>query len=76
MTPSDEKPMKVFVNGEERELVEGATVTDLVEQAGAPAGGRGVAVAVDSQVVPRSEWERTKLSAGQRVELVAAIQGG
>jgi thiamine biosynthesis protein ThiS len=33
-------------------------------------------VAVDAEVVPRSAWERTALSEGQRVEILAAIQGG
>ena len=39
-------------------------------------GGRGVAVALDGEVVPRGEWERTPLREGQAVEVLAAIQGG
>ena len=38
--------------------------------------GRGMAVAVDAEVVPRSEWETVELTEGQRVEVVGAIQGG
>jgi sulfur carrier protein len=46
-----------------------------VSQAGgAPA--RGVAVAVDGEVVPRSAWESTTLREGQTIEVVGAIQGG
>jgi sulfur carrier protein len=69
--------VKVIVNGEPRELVEGATVADLLAQFG-PDGERrrGVAVAVDAEVVPRSAWRETELSDGQRVELLIAIQGG
>ena len=37
---------------------------------------RGVAVAVDGEVVPRSEWEACRLADGSRVEVVDAIQGG
>ena len=37
---------------------------------------RGVAVAVDGEVVPRSAWDATTLADGQRVEVVGAIQGG
>ena len=41
-----------------------------------PAGGRGVAVAVDAEVVPRGQWETTELDEGARVEVLRAIQGG
>lgn len=68
--------MKLTVNGEPLELPEGATVGDLVEQAGGPLRDRGVAVAVDAEVVPRSAWDETLLSEGQRIELLAAMQGG
>ena len=69
--------MKVHVNGEPRELPEAVTIADLVaEEAPELAAGRGVAVAVDAQVVPRSEWADTRLEHGQHVELLAAMQGG
>ena len=71
--------MRVIVNGEPRELPDSLTVAELVEQAAPTLGqghGRGVAVAVDAEVVPRSDWERKRIFEGQRVELLAAIQGG
>jgi sulfur carrier protein len=68
--------VRIVVNGEERELEEGVTVADLVEQAASGPSRRGIAVAVDAEVVPRSAWARTGLREGQKVELVAAIQGG
>ncbi|MDO8150717.1 sulfur carrier protein ThiS [Isoptericola sp. b408] len=37
---------------------------------------RGVAVAVDDVVVPRGAWESTAVRAGDRVEIVTAVQGG
>jgi sulfur carrier protein len=65
----------VEVNGKSHELQGGALVMAAVELAGgAPAAG--VAVAVDGEVVPRSEWETTALREGQSVEIVAAVQGG
>ena len=67
--------MKVLLNGEPHELPAGATVSDLVADA-APGRSRGIAVAVDAEVVPRGHWDDTELQDGQRVELVAAIQGG
>jgi sulfur carrier protein len=69
--------MRVLLNGETRELADGATVADLVERSGlAHERRRGIAVAVDAEVVPRSAWEATELSEGQAVELLTAIQGG
>jgi sulfur carrier protein len=66
----------VHVNGEPRELVDGATVATVLEHMDAALPGRGVAVAVDAQVVPRGQWERHRLREGDRVEVLAAIQGG
>jgi sulfur carrier protein len=68
--------MTIELNGERVELDEPATVAAVVERAGGTADRRGVAVAVDGEVVPRSEWESTELADGQRVEVVGAIQGG
>lgn len=68
--------MTVSVNGEARELPDGATVGDLVAELDLPADGRGVAVAVDRSVVPRGAWAATPLHADAHVEIVRAIQGG
>jgi sulfur carrier protein len=67
----------VLINGERRELPEGATVAAVVERlSGVGADGRGVAVAVAGEVVPRGAWSTTTLSDGETVEVVAAVQGG
>jgi sulfur carrier protein len=69
--------VRIVLNGEAREVPRQLTVAELVRQEGLNgAGRRGVAVAVDAEVIPRSAWERTKLSDGQSVELLAAMQGG
>jgi sulfur carrier protein len=67
---------KVILNGRRINLAEHPSVVQAVTAAGAPAGGRGVAVAVDGEVVPRGEWESTELHEGQRVEVLQAVQGG
>jgi sulfur carrier protein len=68
--------MKVVLNGSAAELAPGATVREAIEALDLPADGRGVAVAVDEEVVPRTEWETTELRDGARVEVLRAIQGG
>jgi sulfur carrier protein len=66
----------VHVNGEPTELAEGATVADVLERLDVDRPRRGLAVAVDAEVVPRSEWDARPLGAGERVEVLNAIQGG
>jgi sulfur carrier protein len=68
--------MTVQINGQARELPVGATLAAAVREAGVPPGGRGVAVAVDGEVVPRGDWPGTPLQDGQRVEVLHAVQGG
>ena len=68
--------MTVELNGELVALPEGSLVTEAVEASGASGDQRGLAVAIDGEVVPRSEWGRTSLREGQKVEVLAAIQGG
>ena len=67
--------MRVELNGEPTALPDGASVAAAIEALGA-AARRGVAVAVDGEVVPRSEWDATRLHEGEKIEVLAAIQGG
>jgi sulfur carrier protein len=68
--------MKVVINGQAAELADGATVQAAVEALDLPAAGRGVAVAVDAEVVPRTQWTTHELNDGARIEVLRAIQGG
>jgi sulfur carrier protein len=68
--------MLITVNGERRELPAGATVASVVELFSAAPEGRGVAVAVGGEVVPRGAWSQTALRDGAQIEVVAAVQGG
>lgn len=65
--------MKIVVNDESVEIDDGTTVADLLEKLGIP--DKGIAVAVDWAVIPRSEWHQA-LSDGAKVEVVTAVQGG
>jgi sulfur carrier protein len=66
----------ITINGRSLELPAGATVEQAVREAGAPDEGRGVAVAVDGEVVPRGQWADTRLRDGKEVEVLHAVQGG
>ena len=66
--------MRIEINGEVQEVDAELRLGTLVDQR-APAR-RGVAVAVDGEVVPRRDWDATTLHDGARVEIVGAVQGG
>lgn len=73
-------PGTAVVNGEPYPLDGPLPIADLVARLlpglvvdGAP---RGVAVALDDAVVPRSAWGSTNVRPGDRVEVVTAVQGG
>jgi thiazole synthase len=68
--------VRIELNGEPRELPAGATLADAVRASGAGDATRGVAVALDGEVVPRSAWVAASLGEGSKVEVLAAIQGG
>jgi sulfur carrier protein len=68
--------MTIWLNGDESGLPSGATLAQAVAAAGAPEDSRGIAAAVDGEVVPRDRWQDIELADGQRVEVVQAVQGG
>ncbi|WP_296148643.1 sulfur carrier protein ThiS [uncultured Corynebacterium sp.] len=66
--------MQLIVNDEEITTEAGSVDKLLREHLGeVPAG---TAVAVNGDVVPRSEWETTKLDDGAKVDILTAVQGG
>jgi sulfur carrier protein len=68
--------VNVTVNGEPRQVDAGATVASVVEMLDVSPGARGVAVALDGEVVSRGQWADTQLREGSLVEVLAAIGGG
>ena len=65
--------MIVVVNEKQVEVDEQTTVAALLESLGFP--DRGIAVALDQAVLPRSGWTTT-LFDGAQIEVVTAVQGG
>jgi sulfur carrier protein len=68
--------MTVTINGASRELPAGATVASMVAALENAPDGRGIAVAIGGEVVPRAQWPNTELREGANVEVVVAVQGG
>ena len=77
--------VRLTVNGEPREVPDGATVDALVASVTGQVTGRatgqagraaGIAAAVNGEVVPRGAWAGSPLRDGDQVEVVTAVQGG
>jgi sulfur carrier protein len=66
----------ITINGERRDLPDGATVSDVVAHLVNGSLGRGVAVAVNGEVLPRASWADTVVSDGDSIEVLSATQGG
>ena len=66
----------ITVNGEARAAPGGGTVASLLAEMGVDLGRRGVAVAVNGEIVSRERWHSARLDEGDRVDLVRPVQGG
>ncbi len=66
----------IVINGERLDLPSGTRLLVALERIGITLRSRGVAVAVDGEVVPRTHWEAYVLHDGARVEALTARQGG
>ncbi|TVQ96366.1 MAG: sulfur carrier protein ThiS [Deltaproteobacteria bacterium] len=73
---SSPERITVDVNGRPVEVPPGAPVPDVLHAAGIPADRKGIAVALDGAVVPRSQWAETQVDPGAVLEVVTATQGG
>ena len=66
---------QIRVNGQD-ELLDVATLAALLQEKAVDTGKRGIAVAVNGAIVPRTAWAQTMLRAGDRIEIVRVLQGG
>ena len=66
--------MRIWINGASHELSEPVTVAEALLALGAPASG--VAVAVDGELVPKTDWPHHRLRVDAGVEVLTAVQGG
>lgn len=66
----------IVLNGDVQEHGAGEPVSVVLLGLGLGEDARGVAVAIDGEVVPRAEWSRLKIPEGAHVEVLTAMQGG
>lgn len=70
------KELVVTVNGDHMTVPEGSTIADVVTLLLEGTEPKGIAVAVDRCVVPRSEWPTTPALPDTPIEIVTAAAGG
>lgn len=68
--------MRYLVNGEGSSSEDAPTISSVITAMGRDPSGVGLAVAVNGEVVPRSEWHEKTIEDGDEVEVLAAIGGG
>jgi sulfur carrier protein len=66
--------MRMTINGEERDVADGATIASLL--AGLALQRDGIAVALNDDVVPRSDHAVRTLHDGDCIEIIVAVAGG
>ena len=66
----------IVLNGERSDVRAGESIAAVLARLGLDAEARGVAVAVDGEVVPRAQWDSYTVGDDARVEVLTAMQGG
>lgn len=66
--------MEIILNGQTKHIVASYTVGQLVSELFP--SGKGIAVAVNQSVVPKSDWPKRRLSPNDQITLITATQGG
>ena len=68
--------MNIKVNGETTEISPGLTLHQLLLDLDIDPARPGIAVAIDQEVIPRTQWEKTKIQPESEIEIIRAAQGG
>ncbi len=74
ISAANQTGMRMTINGEERDVDDGTTIAMLL--AGLDLRREGLAVAVNDDVVPRTDHPVRVLRDGDRVEIIVAVAGG
>ncbi len=69
--------MKIQINGQEQQFTEETSIklTDILSEMDVN-HQRGIAIAVNDRVIPKSEWTQSELADGDVIEIIRATQGG
>jgi sulfur carrier protein len=68
--------MKVFINGDEKSINKAEILSSVIYNYLQSKEPRGIAVAVNENIIRKDDWEKTVLHELDRIEIVTAMQGG
>lgn len=69
--------ISITVNGQSKSVADESTVADILRSEGLDADeARGIAVALNDEIVRRAVWQTTDVGHDDRIEIVTARQGG
>lgn len=67
--------MEIILNGQAKQIAATYTVSQLVSELFATSD-KGIAIAINQSVVPKSDWPTRRLSPNDKITLITATQGG
>lgn len=68
--------MKIKINGEESLLDSKLNISGFIKKQFNGKEPRGIAIAVNSSIIPKSKWDETIINENDEIEIVTAVQGG
>ena len=68
--------MQLTVNGQKQSVDDASTLLDLLIEMNIGTEQKGIAVALNTEIVARAMWADTRLCNGDRVDIIHAVQGG
>lgn len=66
--------MQIFINDSPVTCPENSSLSEILSANGIPV--QNIAIAIDSTVIPKAQWETTPVSDGSRIMVIKAVQGG
>lgn len=68
--------MNVIINHNQQEITDAASVADALSVINITDAQKGIAVAVNDSVIPRTDWQTHQLQPGDKITVIRATQGG
>jgi len=68
--------MQLTVNGDFQDVEDNLTIANLLVSVDLDPDQKGIAVAINAEVIARSSWPDLQLNDGDRVDIIHAVQGG
>lgn len=68
--------MTIYINNKEYNIEDNASIGKALKQVESNIPSSGIAIALNNDVIPASQWDSKKLSHGDRLTIITAFYGG